>query len=230
MDKNKFKSLRKAWRFIWYEDSMASWLVNVILAFILIKFIVYPGLGFILSTSHPVVAVVSGSMEHYSVPVCVKRDVNGCNLYASSQYEICGNTVGSIGSLSSDEFWSLCGKWYEKNNITKEKFETFAFRNGFNTGDIMILYGKKPKDIKTGDVIVFWSKRQDPIIHRVIQADSSNNYSFQTKGDHNAYQIQDDSLNEKSVGEKQLIGNAVIRVPYLGYIKIWFVDLLKLVW
>jgi len=58
------KFLKKFWHFIWEEDSLASWIVNVILAFILIKFIVYPGLGFLLSTTHPVVAVVSGSMEH----------------------------------------------------------------------------------------------------------------------------------------------------------------------
>ena len=56
--------LKKAWHFIWEDDSVLSWLVNIILAFVLIKFIVYPGLGFILQTTHPVVAVVSESMEH----------------------------------------------------------------------------------------------------------------------------------------------------------------------
>jgi len=60
------KSLKKFWHFIWEEDSLASWIVNIVLAFILIKFIVYPGLGFLLSTTHPVVAVVSRSMEHTS--------------------------------------------------------------------------------------------------------------------------------------------------------------------
>jgi len=58
------KILRKTWHFIWEDNSIWSWIVNVILAFVLIKFIVYPGLGLLLSTSHPVVAVVSGSMEH----------------------------------------------------------------------------------------------------------------------------------------------------------------------
>ena len=65
MNKKKTKKLlKKTWHFIWEEDSIWSWIVNVILAFILIKFIVYPGLGLLLSTSHPVVAVVSESMEH----------------------------------------------------------------------------------------------------------------------------------------------------------------------
>ncbi|MDD5649932.1 MAG: signal peptidase I [Candidatus Nanoarchaeia archaeon] len=56
--------LKKVWHFIWKEDSFASWVVNVILAFIIVKFLIYPGLGLLLGTSYPVVAVVSSSMEH----------------------------------------------------------------------------------------------------------------------------------------------------------------------
>ena len=61
MKKSFFK---KVWHFIWKEDSLLSWVVNIILAFILVKFLIYPGLGLVLGTTHPVVAVVSGSMEH----------------------------------------------------------------------------------------------------------------------------------------------------------------------
>lgn len=57
--------LKKLWHFIWHEDSLLSWIVNIILAFIIVKFLLYPGLGLILGTSHPVVAVVSSSMEHH---------------------------------------------------------------------------------------------------------------------------------------------------------------------
>ncbi len=56
--------LKKTWHFIWHEDSALSWIVNIILAFIIIKFLLYPGLGLVLSTTHPIVAVVSSSMEH----------------------------------------------------------------------------------------------------------------------------------------------------------------------
>src|SRR3989344_1512266 len=55
---------KKIWKFIWHDDSLLSWIVNILLAFILVKFIIYPGLGLIFSTQLPVVAVVSGSMEH----------------------------------------------------------------------------------------------------------------------------------------------------------------------
>ena len=63
--KRDFKNfLKKAWYFIWYDDSLLSWFLNVIIAFILVKFIIYPGIGLILGTSHPLVAVVSCSMDH----------------------------------------------------------------------------------------------------------------------------------------------------------------------
>lgn len=58
------KTWSKVWYFIWDDESLLSWIVNVVLAFVLVKFIVYPGLGLLLGTSYPVVAVVSGSMEH----------------------------------------------------------------------------------------------------------------------------------------------------------------------
>jgi signal peptidase I len=57
-------TLRKIWHFLWQEDSLLSWVVNIVLAFILVKFIIYPGLGYALGTNYPVVAVVSGSMQH----------------------------------------------------------------------------------------------------------------------------------------------------------------------
>ncbi len=65
MKLKKFKKImKKIWYFIWEDNSIWSWLVNIILAVIIIKFIVYPVLGLALGTSYPIVAVVSGSMEH----------------------------------------------------------------------------------------------------------------------------------------------------------------------
>ena len=64
MKKKNKSTWQKIWYFIWEDDSVLSWIVNIILAFVLIKFIVYPGLGLVFGTDFPVVAVVSGSMEH----------------------------------------------------------------------------------------------------------------------------------------------------------------------
>lgn len=54
----------KIWYFLWEDNSVWSWIVNVVLAFLLIKFIVYPGLGMLFGTPYPIVAVISSSMEH----------------------------------------------------------------------------------------------------------------------------------------------------------------------
>ena len=57
-------ALKKFWKFVWHDDSVASWIVAFVLAFLIVKFIVYPLIGLAFGTSYPIVAVVSGSMEH----------------------------------------------------------------------------------------------------------------------------------------------------------------------
>jgi signal peptidase I len=195
MDKKGFKKLlKKTWYFIWEDNSIWSWIVNVILAFVLIKFIVYPGLGFLLTTSHPVVAVVSGSMEH---------------------------------DAGFDRWWENNKDWYIENDIDREEFETFSLKNGFNKGDIIFLVGKSAEDIEVGDVIVFNSNKNDPIIHRVVRKTEDGGLHFQTKGDNNKKSIKNASLDETNIGEDIIIGKAALKVPLLGYIKIWFVEMLK---
>ena len=189
------KLLKQAWNFIWNDDSIWSWLANIALAFILIKFIVYPGLAFALGTTHPVVAVVSESMEH---------------------------------NADFDNYWQNAQGFYVANNIKKTDFESFPLKNGFKKGDIMILHGKHPEDIKIGNIIVFWSARKDPIIHRVVKKWQENGaYYYQTKGDNyitNPVSIKNSMLDETSISQDKVIGNAVFKIPILGYIKIWFVE------
>ena len=105
--------------------------------------------------------------------------------------------------------------WYNQNGITRDEFKSFIFKNGFNTGDIIILLGSDPDSIKIGDVIVFASNKPYPIIHRVVEI---NEGVFQTKGDHNPAKGPDDI----DIAQDRLIGRAVVRIPYLGWIKIWF--------
>ena len=197
--KNWKKKLKKIWHFIWEDNSVWSWLVNIALAFVLIKFIVYPGFGLILQTSHPVVAVVSESMEHNN---------------------------------RFDGWWQKSSSWYANNSISKEDFGRFPLKNGFDKGDIMVLKGKKPENIEIGDVIVFWSAKRDPIIHRVVKKwQDKSIYYFQTKGDNyktNPTPIKSAFLDETSVSEEQVVGNAIARIPLLGYVKIWAVELFNL--
>jgi hypothetical protein len=200
--------LKQIWHFIWDDDSIWSWIVNVILAFVLIKFLLYPGIGLLLGTTHPVVAVVSGSMEH-------GRDNFGV---------ICGTRPENFKG-GFDGFWDNCGSFYSQFSITKEDFRKYSFANGFNTGDIMVLFGRNPKNINVGDVIVYGSGQPDPIIHRIVAKwQEDGKYYFTTKGDHNIGMLS----FENKIPEENVIGKAVFRIPFLGYIKIWFVQLLDL--
>lgn len=205
----------KVWYFIWHDDSLASWLVNIILAFILIKFVIYPGLGAILGTDLPVVAVVSESMDHGYVK-------DGCN----QRYVLCGDVITHKADKQS--YWDTCGEWYEERGLTQEAFDTFKLSNGFSKGDIIVLKGKKPENIQVGDIIVFRSTKPYPIIHRVTaKQQTANGLVFQTKGDHNEKQITETGLNEQHVPEDIIIGTAAARIPMLGWVKIALVDLLN---
>jgi hypothetical protein len=214
MDKGDIKAVAKRiWHFIWEEDSILSCIVNVILAFLVIKFIVYPGLGWEVHTSHPVVAVVSSSMEH------------------EGTFDDWWDSNAQCGEVTCQQ-----SDYYDSIGITRETFDEFPFRNGFNAGDIMVLYGTE--NIEQGDIIVFYAKqmpgsivkvspeaaiqyRSEPIIHRVIEISDS---SLKTKGDHNpvSYKFESD------IKEDEIIGKALFRIPFLGYIKIGFVKLLQL--
>ena len=221
---------QKIWYFIWDDDSVWSWIVNIVIAFVLIKYLIYPGLGFAFGTTHPVVAVVSGSMEHKMVHPCITYDryADGrlvCKAYDPNRYQICGVNSDKKERVNTAYFWETCGGFYSSYNITEESFSKFSMKNGFNTGDIIVLFGSKPQNIKVGDVIVFRTNQRDPIIHRVINKWEENGKSyFQTKGDHN----ENSYAFESKIAEEQLVGKAVFRIPFLGNVKIWFVDLLHL--
>jgi signal peptidase I len=55
---------KRVWGFL-QEDSWSSFLVTLVLAFILIKFVFFPGLSFLTGTSLPLVIVESCSMYHH---------------------------------------------------------------------------------------------------------------------------------------------------------------------
>lgn len=203
MDKAQIKRIwKKTWHFIWESDSWASWIVNIILAFVIIKFLVYPGLGLALGTSHPIVAVVSTSMEH------------------DGSFENWWNSPAQCQAATCTQ-----GEHYAELSISEADFKGFDLNNGFDKGDIMILKGTEADDLEIGDVIVFRSIRPDPIIHRIVKkTETENGIIYSTKGDHNPASFG----FETYVTEDAYIGKAIVRIPLLGYLKIGFVKLIGL--
>jgi signal peptidase I len=209
MNKKHKATLKKIWNFFWHEDSVASWVANLVVAFLVIRFIVYPILGAVLGTSFPIVAVVSESMEH-------GLD-NGI---------LCGSKFDEHRD-SFDNYWNICGSWYENNGISKEQFSGFPLKQGFYKGDVIILWRAHKDNLQVGDVLVFQGTKPQPIIHRVVKKwDEDGRAFFQTKGDHNAASIGG-TYGEEKIGEERIYGKAIVRVPYLGWMKILFVEAVR---
>jgi len=178
--------IKQVIKFIWYDDSMLSWIVNILIAFILVKFVIYPLLGLFLVTSHPLVAVISGSMEH---------------------------------DLNFDQWWEENKNWYESKGISKEEFKDFSMMNGFNKGDIILLKGSDKYEV--GDVVVYVNPNHpNPIIHRIVETSvEDGKVIYITKGDNNAVQ---DPFEVDNV-----IGEASVRIPLLGWVKIIFTTIIN---
>ncbi|MEK6825918.1 MAG: hypothetical protein AABY00_03975 [Nanoarchaeota archaeon] len=181
------------------RDDWKSLLFWIPVILITIKFIIFPILYLITGTSLPIVIVESCSMYHGS---------------------------------SIDKWWGIHGDLYALYNISKEQFQEFPFVGGLNKGDIIIVW--KKKEYHKGDIIVFnansGSSQMYPIIHRIIKENP-----FGTKGDNNNLQLvtnTDFSNNKAKVDETNIIpqriqGKAIARIPYLGWIKLFFFDFFK---
>jgi signal peptidase I, archaeal type len=87
-------------------------------------------------------------------------------------------------------------------------------------GDIIIVKGVEPSQIRVGDIIVFSSKEVYPgitVVHRVIGIYYENGeYMFRTKGDNNL--LPDPCC----VLGNEVKGIVIYDIPYLGYVTIFF--------
>jgi len=194
--------IKKTWKWLWKSDSVLSWVVSLVLAFLIVKFILFPGLSLIFNTQLPLVVVESSSMSHPKNFVGI----------------ITGNVVAGD---SFDEWYDEKGNWYESRNINKQEMETWDFENGFDKGDIILSHGWD-KELEIGDVIIFNANHKYPLIHRIINIqEKTDGKMYSTKGDNNIEQLFD----EKTIKEQAVVGKAVGRIPKLGYIKLAFVKI-----
>ncbi|MBR9704967.1 hypothetical protein GOV12_06140 [Candidatus Pacearchaeota archaeon] len=225
------KILKKAWDWIWNSDSIFSWIIALIIIFVVIKFIFFPVLSLIMGTVLPLAGVESSSMDHSSVKYCNKYNNKGECIKRSSDYEICGKNFDKKINMNLDKYWETCGDWYDDNGIDKDEFNDFSMKNGFAKGDIIIVWGRfKPK---VGDIIIFKPNKDSfaprPIIHRITKINLDGTY--QTKGDHNEKQLMKNNnifnTDETNIKGEDIVGKAIFKVPYLGWVKIAFVELIN---
>jgi len=109
---------------------------------------------------------------------------------------------------------------YERFNISCEMFNSFPFKNGINVGDLVITVPTNYKDVKVGDVVVYISPFNYPILHRVVV---KNDSFVCIKGDNNPGFLPWEC---PLYNPNAIVGKAVFRIPYVGYVRIFFSKLL----
>jgi hypothetical protein len=161
MVKSWQEKLYNVYEFVFVEDGPYSIAAFCLVAYLGIRFIVFPVIGFVAGTSLPIVAVISNSMVH------------------GDGWE--ESPAMCDGSPCSQE------EYYERRNISMAQFDSFRFDDGFNKGDVMLVRGEDSYEV--GDVVVYRAANKPPIIHRVIEVKGSDEYVV--KGDNNYAPMQE---------------------------------------
>lgn len=195
MKKGALKNLlSKFWFIVWKDNSPKGWIISIIFLFVVIKFVFFPILSFATGTTLPLAIVESCSMYHD------------------------GNLLSDF-----DNWWDKHEEKYSDVDLSKDDFNDYIFKNGFNKGDILFIIGVEPEKIKIGDVIIFEANTKNPIIHRVIGIKiKDENYIFSTMGDNNPGQLG----VEKEIQENKIVGKAIFKLaPYIGWGKLIFFEM-----
>ena len=128
---------------------------------------------------------------------------------------------------SFDKWWNKEGNYYEQQSITKEQFQEFPLKNGFEKGDLLFVLSSSQHNI--GEVIMFLPSSRSklyPIAHRIIVLNPIG-----TKGDHNLKQLTSNNnaggLDETNISQEKIIGKVKFKIPYLGWAKLLFLEPLK---
>ncbi len=88
-----------------------------------------------------------------------------------------------------------------------------------NVGDLLIIQGVNPKELKVGDIIIFkppnpyW--KGIPWVHRIVEIKNiGNELRFRTKGDANIYP------DPFWISHKNIIGKVLYKIPYIGLVSL----------
>ena len=200
------------------NDSEAiSWVVYLVSAFFF-AWVIYTGLGVVLSTPSPMMIVVSSSME----PVLQRGDI--VVLVGASPESLSVQEIDTgFQTLKQTDFSSFANPVYLDSTIQSIEFDS----------------GQTIQVNKEGDIVVYWSDlMQEPIIHRaVVKLLASDNTYLLTKGDSlNNSTIDQDCgrvVNQRPekpcielypVPMEKLQGKVLLHLPLLGCAKLWIVD------
>lgn len=194
----------------------------VVLAFLL-AFGILQFSGTVMQTERPVVSVVSCSMY----PVYDKGDV----LFV---------TGTQFDDVKEDDIVVFSAPLKINAEIGENKYELERESQETPIGDVKVLSVRDNRAIISinGEKSAVWegtsldlgdnrlrvnkvSGVDIPVVHRVIE---KRNNSIETKGDNNDEQLD----FEKNISSEQIYGKVFMRIPKVGLIKLWGMDLIGL--
>jgi signal peptidase I len=199
-----FNNLKEFWKFL-NKDSWQSTLAFISIFLIFVMFIFSPLIGMLTGFSYSESVIKPSfktsfpfiSLSSGSMNLVI---VESCSMYHRESLE---------GILENELYSNL--------NIDIEDTKSWDLRKGFNKGDI--IFSIAAKNLEVGDVIIFDSGQRSvryPIIHRIIKIDET----LTTKGDNNYGLLE----YEKEIPRDSVFAKSIIRIPYVGWIKLIFFD------
>jgi len=188
---------QKIMYFLLEDESILSWVVCLALCFLIIKFIFFPLMGLVFSTSLPFVIVESESMEH---------NYNSFDSWWDNFHDwYDGN------NLTKEQFL----KFPLHNGFKKGDIIAVRKMSDYKIGDVIIFDARQEKSV------IVNANQTKPIIHRVIEVDNDKN-TLSTKGDNNKDQLPTGVEND--IPKKKIFGKAIFKVPKLGWVKLFIVQ------
>jgi len=197
------EGFKKFWHLFWIDESFKGWIFAFVILFVFAEFVFFPVLNALTGTKMPLAIVESCSMYHKPIIPLV---------------------------YGFDNWFESHKEKYSELKIEKEDFKEFSLKNGFNKGDILFSIKATPDKLKIGDVIMFQTTKDNPLIHRIIKIrKEGDEYLFTTIGDNNQYSFTSTNnpywIDEINIKENQLVGKAVFRIaPYVGWTKLIFFE------
>jgi signal peptidase len=127
-----------------------------------------------------------------------------------------------LGSYMALQAFQLALQAYLSISTPLMYVPTRSMEPSIQVGDLVVIKGVKPSEVKVGDIIVFKTGLPPPtdrVIHRVVEISEENGkLYFTTQGDNVGYPQY---FERHFDAEERLIGKCIFRIPLLGYLWIW---------
>jgi signal peptidase I len=196
------------------ETKIIYWVFYLIYS-LLLAFIIFKLLGLILGTTLPLATVVSGSME----PSFYRGDI----MVISSAKKLRSEVVTIDENIATKNITDFLEMEYENRKVKSIKINN------------QIIEVNDAIENKNSVVVYRSNLTGKDIIHRVILIIQANDGKFVlTKGDNNEtnYIIDQDCvvsgnyivngcLNIYPIKVESLLGKKILRIPYIGYLKLF---------